>query len=263
MAGELAYARRVEPQRPVALRRVDAEQAVVDQLGRLAQADAALDQAGVGDGDQAGAEQRPVDQGRLQRRLAIDHADVGIVGVEGPAAVAGAQAQPQLGVGRLEAMQPREEPARGHGDVDLHGQLARAAALAQMGGGLADPREGVAQDREQHGTGLGQLDPAAPAPEQRPAQLALQVLDLMADRRVGDAELVAGLAEAEMARRRLERAQRRERRQPGTHAHEVVHSASRRRSGSDAKSGAAAQTGKPAARMVVDQALALARRSVA
>ena len=165
--------------------------------------------------------------------------------------MAGAQAQPQLGVGRLESMQPWEEPTRGHGDVDLHGQLARAVALAQVGGGLADPREGVAQDRKQHGTSLGQLNPAAPAPEQRPAQLTLQVLDLMADRRVGDAELVAGLTKTEMARCRFERTQRCERRQPGTHAHEVVHSSSRRRSGSDAKSGAAAQTGKPAARMVV------------
>ena len=44
MAGKLAYPRRVEPQRPVALRGVDAEQTVVHQLGRLAQADAALDQ---------------------------------------------------------------------------------------------------------------------------------------------------------------------------------------------------------------------------
>jgi hypothetical protein len=67
---------------------------MIDQLGGLAQADAAANQAVVGDRDQPGAEQQRVVQVGLERRLAVDHADIGIAGIEVPAPVAGAQAQP-------------------------------------------------------------------------------------------------------------------------------------------------------------------------
>ena len=200
---------------------------MIDQLGRLAQADAALHQAGSATAISRERNSSHVVQVGLQRRLAVDHADIGVVGVEIPAAMAGAQAQAQLGVGGLEAVQPRQQPARGDRDVDLQRDLAGARPPAQMRGRLADAGEGLAQHRKQQGPGLGQLDPSPLAPEQRPAQLALEILDLMADRGMGHAQLLAGLAEAQMARRRLERAQGGERRQARPRRHEVAHSGSR------------------------------------
>src|SRR3954467_4433118 len=52
--------------------------------------------------------------------------------------------------------------------------------------------------------GFGENQCAMPAMKQRHAQLVFELLDLAAHRRLREKELVAGLGEREMARRRLE-----------------------------------------------------------
>ena len=56
------------------------------------------------------------------------------------------------------------------------------------------------------------------AAEQRPAEIRLERLDLMADRRRGHVELFGRLGEAQVARGGLEGAQRVERRKTSGHA---------------------------------------------
>src|SRR3954452_13798156 len=222
---------------------------MVDKLRRLPQAHPALDECRIGYRYQACVEKRPVGKLGLKGRLAVDHPDVDVLGVKIPAAVTGAKAQAELRIGGLEPVQAGKEPARGDGDIDLQGQLGRTAALAQIRRGIADPGEGVTEHGKQRRPRVGEFDPPALAPEQRPAQLALQLLHLVADRRVGDAQLVAGFAEAQMPRRRLERPQGREGGQAGFRAHEVAHSGSRVRPGSAWIASGPPQTGKPAARI--------------
>ena len=80
------------------------------------------------------------------------------------------------------------------------------------------PIERVAHRRQQHLALVGQDQRPVHAAEQRRAQVLLERADLMADRRLGDEQLVGRLGEAEVAGRGLERAQRIERRQSGRHA---------------------------------------------
>ena len=148
---------------------VDAEPALVDQLDGLAQPS--------GPGPAPGSRRRPVAPGTGASRsgrapaAARDRSGRHRHALRRSPSCGGscsaAAAAPRLS--GLEAVQPRQQPARCHGDVDLQGQLAGAAALAQPRRGLADPDERIAQHGEQRLARLGQLDAPALAPEQRPA----------------------------------------------------------------------------------------------
>jgi hypothetical protein len=71
-----------------------------------------------------------------------------------------------------------------------------------------DGVEGVAHRRQIAFTGRGQAECAVEAPEQDHTEARLQGLDLVADRRLGDVQLVRRSGEAEVAGSRLEGAQR-------------------------------------------------------
>jgi hypothetical protein len=63
--------------------------------------------------------------------------------------------------------------------------------LRQSFEGLPDPVEAAAQDRQQRGTGLGQLDAPVVAAEQFEAGLRFEALDLLADGAMRDVEFRA------------------------------------------------------------------------
>ena len=83
------------------------------------------------------------------------------------------------------------------------------------GEGRAQGVEGLAHRYRETLAGLGQAHLARHAQEQRRADPLLEQLDLIADRRLGHAQLLAGTGEAAEPGRGLEGADGRERRQAG------------------------------------------------
>ncbi len=83
-----------------------------------------------------------------------------------------------------------------------------------------DPAEGLPQGRRQRQPLVGQHQAPVRTAEQGGAEALLQSLDLMADRRLGHAQLLGGAGEGQVAGRRLEGAQGVERR--GQTRHRLV-----------------------------------------
>ena len=111
------------------------------------------------------------------------------------------------GIGVLERGHAGHQPFGGERGGGADGQQPVAIGAAQPGGGAAQVLERAAH-RRQVGLRLAcQLQRAVAAHEQGDAELLLQPADQVADRGLGDVQLVRGAGEAEMARRRLEGAQ--------------------------------------------------------
>ena len=83
----------------------------------------------------------------------------------------------------------------------------------EAAGEVVETGEGVGDLRGQSSPGVGELDPARPAQEQRRAGPLLQHLDLVADRRLRHAEFSRRPGERPMPRHRLEGADGSQRRQ--------------------------------------------------
>ncbi len=83
--------------------------------------------------------------------------------------------------------------------VEADRQLAQLAACraARHGDRPFGLRQGGARLGQEEGADIGQLDIAAAAIEQADAEFLLQHLDLVAERRLRDAEPLGGLAEME------------------------------------------------------------------
>src|SRR5690606_24394535 len=87
------------------------------------------------------------------------------------------------------------------------------AARGDLAGGRIDEPQGLAYRPREDPPILRELEATVHPHEQRRPQRILERLDLAADRRLGQGELVAGLREREMAGRRLEAPHHVERRQ--------------------------------------------------
>jgi hypothetical protein len=85
--------------------------------------------------------------------------------------------------------------------------VAAPRVLADVAHRGVDARQRLPDGGEQLRAGLGQLDGARVAQEQRHADVVLQRLDLAADGRLGERHLLGRQAEVEVARHRLEGAQ--------------------------------------------------------
>ncbi len=81
--------------------------------------------------------------------------------------------------------------------------LRRHAVVEQLQRG-ADASKRILQGGRQRGAGIAEQQAARGALKERLAQLRLQRLDLMADRRLRDTQLVGGSGEIQVARRSLE-----------------------------------------------------------
>jgi hypothetical protein len=79
-----------------------------------------------------------------------------------------------------------------------------AGLRAQLVGRLAHRRQHLRRGGVEPAARLGERERAVLALEQRRAELVLELLDLAADRRLGQEQLLARLGERQMARRRLE-----------------------------------------------------------
>ncbi len=118
---------------------------------------------------------------------------------------------------RLEGGQARDEPdhREGRGAADRQHVVQLRPGAADQRRRLAELREGVAHEREIDAADGGELEAAMAALEEAAAQALLEMADLMADRRRRQVELGGRPGEAQMPRRRLEGAQRMQRREGG------------------------------------------------
>lgn len=98
-----------------------------------------------------------------------------------------------------------------------HRQRAAAIARAQALGGRRDAVEGLARGAKTDLPLLGQQERPVEAAEELAPEMLLERLHLMADRGLGDVQLLGGPGEAEMARRGLEGAERVEGRETAGH----------------------------------------------
>jgi hypothetical protein len=124
-----------------------------------------------------------------------------------------AQAQVDLRVHGPEPPQALGQPLDAEGRGQAQRQRAPARRVAQARRLPGNGVERLAGHAHQRPALLGQRQLAGHAPEQGHTQVRFQQLDLMADRRLGDEELLGGLGEGQMARPGLEGAERVERRQ--------------------------------------------------
>ena len=115
-------------------------------------------------------------------------------------------------------MQSRQEPAGCEGANDTDADDAAEVTLLEPLQRRPQTAERFGDCRNECLSFVGQCQSARQAAEQLNTETCLQALDLMADGRLTDTQLHARLGEAEMARRRLERAQRIERQMGLGHA---------------------------------------------
>src|SRR5262249_45160822 len=110
-----------------------------------------------------------------------------------------------------------DEPLRREIRRSAHSERAAALALQQSLGSVADAVESIAHDHEIGAACLGDHQPLPFAIEQLQPELGLECFDLVADRALGDAELLGGAPEALVAGRGFESLERVERRQTARH----------------------------------------------
>ena len=129
-----------------------------------------------------------------------------------------------LGMLGLEAMQARRQPAQSEGrdqaDIERAGVGLAADALQRVGHAV----EGIAQVGQQRLAFAGDLEPARTAHEQRHAQPLLERLHLVADRRLGDVQLLGGVGEGGVAGGGFEGAERVQRQLRAAHLRHRRHS---------------------------------------
>ena len=128
--------------------------------------------------------------------------------------------QPHLDLrkGRLEGAEPAHQPVGGERRADADGQEMLRLILAQPARRLGDLVEAGAEQGQRRLRRLGQDEIAAHATQQGNPEIRLQGPHLVADGRRRDVELARSLAEAQVARGRLEGAQRVQRREALAHA---------------------------------------------
>src|SRR5262245_51973282 len=98
-----------------------------------------------------------------------------------------------------------DQPLRGKIRRGADRERAAALALQQPLRSVGDAIEGIAHDREIGAASLGDDEPLVLTIEQLEPELGLERLHLMADRALGDAQLLGGAREALVASRGLER----------------------------------------------------------
>lgn len=107
----------------------------------------------------------------------------------------------------MEAVQARHQPIGGKGEVGSHLQHLVLVLGSDGAQAAVDALQAGLHLFEQLAAGLGQFDATVDAVEQPGAELFLQPLDLLADGRLGGAQLHCRGGKAALARRRLEYAE--------------------------------------------------------
>ena len=124
-----------------------------------------------------------------------------------------------FGVCRGKPSETVNQPLGGEVGRGADGERARTLTPSQLLGSKCDPVEGIAYHRKIVAAGAGNDEAVALAVEQFDAKLSLQRFHLMADRSLGDTQLVRGAGEALMPGRCVKRSERVQRRKGTAHDH--------------------------------------------
>ena len=186
------------------------------QVGGFLERLCAREQGGAAHGEEILGQQFLRHQARPLTR-AVAHADVHVLAREIDQAFIGEQAHVEIGMDGAKAPEAAHQPSRRERRQARHGHGTRAVARNQARGRGIDAIEGVLERGQIGLPRLGQNQRAILPPEQAHAQAFLEPLHLMTDRRLGDVQLIRGLGERQMARRRFEGAQRIEGRKMARH----------------------------------------------
>src|SRR5687767_14213649 len=103
-----------------------------------------------------------------------------------------------------ETVQARRQPACRERGRRAYRERTLLVHRAQLSNGFGETIEAFAKLRQQQLARARQLQPALQTPEQTLAELLFQPLDLVADRRRRDMQLLGRHGEAHLARRSLE-----------------------------------------------------------
>ena len=116
-----------------------------------------------------------------------------------------------------EAVQTRHQPLGAEGWRHCHAQRG-VGGVHQQVGGLLDRAQGITHAGEVVVAGIRQRELVVAAEEQLFTQMVFELLDLVADRGIGHAQLISGPAEAQVAARDFKDAQCIEGRKAPCHA---------------------------------------------
>src|SRR3546814_1374457 len=149
------------------------------------------------------------------------HVDTVCLGLQVDHRRVGADAQVDLGVALVEAAEPRDQPLHGERWAGGHRQNAAVPLLAQLVDLVEEAPEGALCCGRQLLALVGEREATRAAVKQREAEAGLELLDLLADRALGDVQLGGRAREAEMAGGDLEGAQGRQRGRSEEHTSEL------------------------------------------
>ena len=127
-----------------------------------------------------------------------------------------------LRVARLELADPADKPGRGERGRRIDHEEAAPVALAHGARGFGEQRKPLRERARAGRARFGQLKSAAGSLDEPRADLLLERTHLLGDRGLGHVQFLRGAGERQMARDRLEGAQRVERRQPVEEAHRLA-----------------------------------------
>src|SRR6516162_6893648 len=122
------------------------------------------------------------------------------------------EVQLYIGVRRGKPSETVNQPFGGKVGRGTDGERASTLTLCQLLGSKRDPVEGIAYHSKIIAAGAGDNEAAALAVEQPDAKFSLQRFHLMADRSLGDTQLLRGARKALMPRRRVKGSERVKRR---------------------------------------------------
>jgi hypothetical protein len=141
---------------------------------------------------------------RRRPRVAVAQGEVQVGLVELDHAVGRRHADVEVGVVALEGLHLRQQPQRRERREGVEVHDAAPARLPDLPHACVEPVEPGRDHPQQRAAVAGELDVAGAAGEQRCPEFLFQALDLPADRRLGQVQLVGRVAEAEPARHGLE-----------------------------------------------------------
>ena len=180
---------------------------VVEEIARRLQRRTVAQECRAADRDEDVVEQPVGGKARIFAGAEAD-ADIDVVDVEVADIVGDVEAQLDVGPDCAKAVDAPHQPFGGEMRVGRHlEQRLAARQLLRPRHRAVEQVDGVGRGLEQHGARLGQPHGAAGAGKQRHAELVLDFLDLMADRRRRQAEFVGGAGEIQVPGRRLQRPQ--------------------------------------------------------
>lgn len=173
------------------------QQRVTAQVVEFVERRIAVDQLGTADREEVLGHQ-PVGAGPIPLAATVAHGDIDVLAGEVGEMLGGVNAQIDVRIGLAESAEARHQPLRRNRRQGGDGQGAPVIVVANLLGSIGQQIEGLAQGRPIVLARVGQQQRPVETAKQRHPEPLLQRLDLMADGRLGDVELLRRLGKAQV-----------------------------------------------------------------